>query len=63
MTFYSTSKWPRASQVGFNLYVKLKLKPRGIVKKYTKMIRVYTRRCGTVENILEVLADPFPREL
>ena len=26
------------------------------------MIRVYTRRCDTFENIIEVLADPFPRE-
>ena len=42
---------------GFNPYVKFKLKPTGIMKKYCKNLTVgeYKRRCNTIENIHEVL--------
>ena len=40
-----------ATDWGFNPYVKFKLKPTGIMKKYCKLtVREYKRRCNTIEK-------------
>ena len=50
----------------FNLYVKFKLKPTGIMKKYCKnsTVREYKRRCNTIENssLSERPSYPRPRD-